>query len=109
MLKLPLDVGPETTSGIQIHMPEATLLKEAFMVVWDESPMSPKYVLDMLDKKLREIMQTDEPFGGKLIMLGGDFRQLLPVKPYAIPSEVVQLTSKKAKTFFIYPVENVHS
>jgi hypothetical protein len=36
---------------------------------------------EALDRSLRDIQNTpDKQFGGKPIMLGGDFRQTLPVK-----------------------------
>jgi len=42
-----------------------------------------------VDRTLRDIMQIDAPFGGKLMVLGGDFRQVLPVIPRGGPAEVV--------------------
>ena len=41
--------------------------------------MIPKKALEIADKTLRDVCATDYPFGGKLIILGGDFRQILPV------------------------------
>jgi len=35
--------------------------------------------LDLADRLLREIMRDNRPFGGKVVVLGGDFRQCLPV------------------------------
>ena len=32
-----------------------------------------------MDRSLRDIMGCDEPFGGKVVVFGGDFRQILPV------------------------------
>ena len=42
--------------------------------------MAPKYAMELVDRTLCDIMDNDLPFGGKIIVLGGDFRQLLPVK-----------------------------
>lgn len=47
--------------------------------LWDEAPMSPRYSLEGIDEFLRDITQVDEPFGGKVMILGGDFRQIPPV------------------------------
>ena len=39
-------------------------------------------MLEAMDRSLRDIMkQSDKPFGGKIIILAGDFRQCLPVVP----------------------------
>ncbi|KAG6674120.1 hypothetical protein I3842_15G025900 [Carya illinoinensis] len=41
------------------------------------SPMSTKHSIEALDKMLQDINDTDLPFGGKVIVFGGDFRQML--------------------------------
>lgn len=63
----------------------ADLLIKASLIIWDEAPMTHKYAFEALDRSLRDIMSTVDdqshlkPFGGKTILLGGDFRQTLPV------------------------------
>jgi len=39
--------------------------------------MAPRYALKIMDRTLRDIMNNDLPFGGKIILLGCDFKQLL--------------------------------
>ena len=56
--------------------------------------MAPKYSLGIMDRTLRDIMNNNRPFGGKIVVLGGDFRQLLPVKVRATRSELVSLSIK---------------
>lgn len=59
----------------------AKLLNETDLIVWDEAPMNDRRCFEALDRTLRDILNNSEkPFGGKPIMLGGDFRQTLPVK-----------------------------
>ena len=41
------------------------------------------YQLEALDRTLRDVMEDECPFGGKTIVLSGDFRQCLPVVPGA--------------------------
>ena len=41
-----------------------------------------KYGLQCFDKLIKEIMNNQEPFGGKTVVLSGDFRQTLPVVPH---------------------------
>ncbi|XP_071582399.1 uncharacterized protein [Temnothorax nylanderi] len=59
---------------------EAQYLKEIDIFIWDEAPMAPRYALEIMDRTLRDIMNNDVLFGGKIVILGGDFRQLLPIK-----------------------------
>lgn len=35
----------------------------------------------MVDRSFRDILDIAEPFGGKVIVFGGDFLQVLPVIP----------------------------
>jgi len=57
-----------------------------------------KWAFEALDRTLRDIMQStfeknkDQPFGGKVVVLGGDFRQILLVIPKANHVEIVIAT-----------------
>ena len=48
-----------------------------------------KFLLEAFDRSLRDLMMIDEPFGGKIVILAGDFRQCLPVIPKARRSGIV--------------------
>ena len=41
----------------------------------DEAPMLPKYELKNMNQLLRAIGNPNLPFGGKIVIFGGDFRQ----------------------------------
>nr|XP_043618497.1 uncharacterized protein LOC122590227 [Erigeron canadensis] len=59
----------------------AHLLTETSLIIWDEAPMSDRKCFESLDRTLKDLLNnTTQPFGGKSILLGGDFRQTLPVK-----------------------------
>ncbi|KAJ7215837.1 hypothetical protein GGX14DRAFT_302174, partial [Mycena pura] len=45
----------------------------------DEAPMANKAVLACVEETLRRIMGNNLPFGGKVLILLGDFRQTCPV------------------------------
>ena len=61
------------------------LLKVTKLIIWDEAPMGHKFCFEALDKSLRDIMglgnESSTIFGGKIIVFGGDFRQMLPFIP----------------------------
>lgn len=41
--------------------------------------MLSKNVLKYVDRFLRDVCSSDIPFGGKVVVLGGDWKQLTPV------------------------------
>ncbi|GJS84949.1 putative diphthine methyl ester synthase [Tanacetum coccineum] len=63
----------------------AALLNKTKLIIWDEAPMMNKHCFEALDRTLRDILRGSNtnslniPFGGKVIVFGGDFRQILPV------------------------------
>jgi ATP-dependent DNA helicase PIF1 len=77
--KLPIPPEANSTCGFTPRDATGKLLKTASLLVWDEAPMAHRYLFEALDTWLRDLMQIDEPFGRKLIVLSGDFRQILPV------------------------------
>ena len=58
---------------------KANTLREIDLIIWDEISMAPKWALSALDSLLRDLTGVNMPFGGKTIVVGGDFRQVLPV------------------------------
>ncbi|CAN6807622.1 unnamed protein product, partial [Brassica oleracea] len=83
--KIPLNLFDDSVCDITCGTMLADLLIQAKLIIWDEAPMTHKYAFEALDRSLRDIMsKTDKdahlkPFGGKTILLGGDFRQTLPI------------------------------
>ncbi|CAO4373342.1 unnamed protein product [Caenorhabditis nigoni] len=66
-------------SLLKLNSKEAALLRKIKVFIVDEASMIAKNALETMDKVLRDVMENDIPFGGKVIILGGDFRQVLPV------------------------------
>ena len=62
----------------------------------NEAPMLPMYGLKNMDQFLRAIGDPNLPFGGKIVIFGGDFHQCLPVQSRANRSELVDLSIKKS-------------
>lgn len=52
------------------------------MIIWDEAPMSDRRCFESLDRSLKDVLENNKcHFGGMSMLLGGDFRQTLPVQP----------------------------
>lgn len=77
---------------IQAQSTQAQLLRRASVILWDEAAMGNKHHLDALDRTLRDFMHVDEPFGGKIVILGGDFRQTLPIQKKASRAQTLRIT-----------------
>ena len=69
------------------------LLKKAELIIWEEAPMTHKFCFEALDRTLNDIMngitKQSSVFLGKVIIFGGDFRQILPVIPGGSRSDIV--------------------
>ena len=87
--KVPLNITCDSVCNIDAQSTLAQLIKMARIIVWDEAPMSDRYQMEALDRTLRDITNLDVPFGGKIMVLSGDFRQCLPVIPGAGRAEIV--------------------
>ncbi|XP_062203849.1 uncharacterized protein LOC133906087 [Phragmites australis] len=71
----------------------AELLQMASLILWDEVSMTKRQAIEALDKSLRDIMEKpDLPFGGKTIVFGGDFRQVLPVVRKGTRAQIINAT-----------------
>ncbi|XP_057419001.1 uncharacterized protein LOC130713231 [Lotus japonicus] len=92
---IPLDINELSTCNVRQGSLKGELLQKASLIIWDEAPMLNKHCFEALDRTLNDIMKTqatyghDIPFGGKVVVLGGDFRQILPVIPKGSRSEIV--------------------
>ncbi|XP_015161034.1 uncharacterized protein [Solanum tuberosum] len=77
--KLPIDTRENCTCNISKQSSLASLIRDAKLIVWDEVSMAKKKLIETFDSFLKDIMNTDTLFGGKVVVFGGDFRQTLPV------------------------------
>lgn len=80
----------------------AKLITEARMIVWDEAPMTHRRVFECVDRSLKDLMKKQDPrnekqlFGGKIVVLGGDFRQIPPVIRRGYREETVASSIKRS-------------
>lgn len=65
----------------------AKLMVNASIIIWDEAPMAHRDYFKPMDRSLRNILYHADPKNGyksfrrKVVLLGGDFKQILPVIP----------------------------
>ncbi|GJS87902.1 DNA helicase [Tanacetum coccineum] len=87
--KLPLELTDESLCHAKKSQ-LGNLLVEADLSIWDEAPMNDRWCFETLDRTLRDLMDAPSLlFGVKTVVLGGDFRQTLPVKKGADKNELI--------------------
>ncbi|GKD17582.1 DNA helicase [Tanacetum coccineum] len=79
--KLLLELTEESLCRITKNSHLRKLLANTDLIIWDEAPMNDRRCFEALDRSLRDILtEPHSLFGGKSVLLGGDFRQTLLVK-----------------------------
>nr|XP_043633373.1 ATP-dependent DNA helicase PIF1-like [Erigeron canadensis] len=89
---IPLNPMEDSICNISADSPLADLIREARLIIWDEAPMMHKHCFEALDRTMKDIIggsNSNKPFGGKVVVFGGDFRQILPVIPAGNREEIV--------------------
>lgn len=76
---IPNDIKPFSICKITKNCDLAKLIRITNAIIWDEEPVINIYCVEALDRSLQDIMNINAPFRGKIMVMGGDFRQMLPV------------------------------
>ncbi|ONM35627.1 DNA helicase-like protein [Zea mays] len=78
--KIPLTIDDGAVCSFTKQSGTTKLLQKASLIIWDEASMTKRQAIEALDNSMRDIMgRSGLPFGGKTVVFGGDFRQVLPV------------------------------
>ncbi|CAH9068975.1 unnamed protein product [Cuscuta epithymum] len=95
---IPISLNEDSTCNIKQGSPLAKLIVRCKLIIWDEAPMLHRFCFEALDRSMRDIMHFHKPnsgsfpYGGKTVVFGGDFRQVLPVIPHGSRQDVVNAT-----------------
>lgn len=96
LFKLPVPVLDTSSCNVSPLSEHAKYLRELHIIFVDEASMIPNHGLNAIDRLLRDIMGRDIPFGGKILLFGGDFRQVLPVVPHGTPTTIIEQSIKRS-------------
>ncbi|XP_022008282.1 ATP-dependent DNA helicase RRM3-like [Helianthus annuus] len=94
-VSIPLNLTEDSVCNIKPESDPSKLLHETKLIIWDEAPMVHKHAFEALDRTMNDVFNIDTSlnseirFGGKVIVFGGDFRQILPVVPNGGRQEIV--------------------
>jgi len=64
--------------------------------------------MDAVDRLFRESMGVDRPFGNKLFLIGGDFRQTLPIVKRGKRVQIVQSSVKSSRVWRFFQPMKLH-
>ncbi len=86
---------------VPLNSSQAALIRARF-IVWDEAPMAHKHVFAVVNRTLQHVMGVVDPalkdmlFEGKVVVMGGDFRQILPMVPRGKRGQIVDASFKRS-------------
>jgi hypothetical protein len=81
VFKIPIKINDGSICKFSKQCDTTDLLHRVALVLWDEVAMTKRQSVETLDRSLHDIMGCELPFAGKVMVFGGDFRQLLPIAP----------------------------
>ncbi|KAG2212480.1 hypothetical protein INT45_001527 [Circinella minor] len=93
--KIPLGVHRTSMCNFTPGSDTTRLVTMATIIVLDEASMISRDLIETVNRSVQDIMRTVNPalehvpFGGKTVVFGGDFRQVLPVIPNAERPQIV--------------------
>ncbi|KAL4567974.1 hypothetical protein LXL04_023572 [Taraxacum kok-saghyz] len=87
--KIPLNLDNNSMCNIKKQSGTAQLLRDAKVIIWDEASMAKRQAVEALDRTMQDITDTNLLFGGKIMVMGGDFRQVLPVVKRGTRAQIV--------------------
>jgi ATP-dependent DNA helicase PIF1 len=95
---IPMVLTEESVCRLDNKGKKAELLGMASLIIWDEAPMINRLAFESFERCMRDVMEkihkgsSKLQFGGKTIVFGGDFRQILPVVPKGGRADIVHAT-----------------
>lgn len=94
--KIPIKLAHNSMCNFTKQSGTADLLRRASLIIWDEAAMTKRQAVKTLDRSLQDIMDSSLPFGGKVIVFGGNFRQVLPVVTRGTRAQITDATLQRS-------------
>ncbi len=66
------------------------------MIIWDEAPMQSCHIHEAVDRTFQDVCNSDRPFGGRCVVFGGDFKQILPVVVKGNQAQIVGTSMQRS-------------
>ncbi len=73
-LKIPIVLDRKSFYYIRKQDDLTALIRQTKLILWDEAPMTNKLAFEVVDRTLHDLTNRNEPFGGIVFVMLGDFR-----------------------------------
>lgn len=105
MFKLPLhdQVVDGAVYNIKGESERAELIRKCDLIIFDELPMTHKYCVEALERTLRDLKKSTQPYGSIPICFSGDWRQIGPVIPFGSAADTVEASFISSN---LWPITN---
>ncbi|KAK9070526.1 hypothetical protein SSX86_010928 [Deinandra increscens subsp. villosa] len=87
--KIPIKLENNSMCNINKQSGAAEVIRSCKIIIWDEASMAKRQAIEAVSRTLQDIIGVRLPFGGKIMVIGGDFRQVLPVVKRGTRAQIV--------------------
>lgn len=94
--RLPINLDAGSTVGWTFECRESEKFENVYgLILWDEAPMTNRYAVEAVDRYFRQLKRRPSAImGGKCVLFGGDYRQVLPVVGRGHRAAIIDATLK---------------
>ena len=78
-LRIPINLHESSQCNISKNSELGDLLRQVTLLIWDEVPMQHRFCFEAVDRMPQDIKSNNRLFRGLLVIMGGDFAQILPI------------------------------
>ena len=95
--KIPIQLTESSVLNISNQSELAKLICITDLIIWDEAPMAHRFAFEAVNRTFRYITGINKPFGGIIFVMGGDFRQILPVVVRGTRGQIINACIKSSE------------
>jgi hypothetical protein len=74
-------------------------IKSIEVLIWDEINLASKSAFEAVGRLFKDLYNNNEPFGGKIVIVSGDFRQMLSVLRHGNRIQIIENCVKKSNSW----------
>ncbi|KAI3798192.1 hypothetical protein L1987_33461 [Smallanthus sonchifolius] len=87
--KILINLNNNSMCNIKKQSGAAELIRSSKIIIWDEASMAKRQSIEAVDRTLQDITGVSLPFGEKIMVMVGDFRQVLLIIKRGTRAQIV--------------------